>query len=314
MCCDIGLSSSDYNPDNKDCIVCGRTMEYNEPLYSKLYFVSRNMSFHSITPVNKLEWCSKFGYIAIKVLDRVIVDGMNETGFSCGILTLDTTVYSPVTARSISILDICGWLLGLCETVDDAIDLLRSVQIYGEVVPVLNRVIGLHIVIHDRKGMNIVCEISEGHRINIYYTDGVVANIPTYPEQLAILQAYRDKTITISDDISSTARFIKLSELKRVCIPETADGIGLVNLLCHMFNTVDIIKGMASSKREQGKIYNTTHWCFIKDLTSRQIYYRSYNSMTLHHIDMNTIDFSGTKIYPEISIDNMPPIMIDITF
>lgn len=374
MCCDVRLCLCDYTSttfsseiiesspvliNNEDATVCGRTMEFSEPLISRISIVPRGKNFCSKTPSYSLEWVSRFGHVAIKILDTdIVVDGMNEIGLSCGILTLDATKYSPVTGRSISILNICSWILSLCETVEDASELLKSVQIYGETIPMLNRIIGLHIVIHDSKGSSIVCELSEHHIMNIYYTHGVITNGPYYPQQLEILNAYINENINLSynqssfnlDNLrpswseerdpsnldglrpsrsedrgslnlnnlrpswSSITRFVKLSELKRLAILESRDSKGLVQLLCHMFNNVDIIRGLSSSNRIYGKIYETTQWCLIKDLTLKQLYYRSYNNMTLRHIDLTNIDFSGSISYPDLLIDDFAPATITIIF
>ena len=233
MCCDICLNLSQYIDANG--IVCGRTMEFCEPLKSKLTIIPRGRSFTSETPIYKLDWVSSYGFVAVKILDtNVFVDGINEVGLSCGILTMDATQYSiPSLEPTISIIDVCSWLLGLCSTVDQAVTMLKTIKIYGAPIPVLNRIIGLHIVIHDSLGTNVVCEILND--MNIYYTYGVVTNGPHYPTQL---DAYHNGEYIINNILSlwsSTNRFIKLSELKRLTKPESYDNIGLVNLICHIF-------------------------------------------------------------------------------
>jgi len=312
MCCDIKLNLQDYN-NSEPIIVCGRTMEFCEPLQSRLELVPRDKKCESITPFNKLEWISKYGYIGIKVLEKdIVVDGINEVGLSCGILTLDATKYSNVTNTSISILDVCSWLLSNCSNVAQSIELLKSKQIYGETIPVLNRVIGLHIIVHDSLGNSIVCELSENN-MDITYTDGIVTNGPYYNQQLHFLDDYRNNKFNIQDPYSSIGRFIKLSELKRVCIPESHDSLGLVSLICHMFNNVDITRGVSISHRDDNILFGITQWCFIKDLTSKHLYYRSYNNMTLHHIDLNTLDFSGYKSYKNIYIDDTISTIINVS-
>lgn len=73
----------------------------------------------------------------------------------------------------------------------DAITLLEHIDMYGAEIPVLNRVIGLHTVIHDSEGASVVCEMEDSRKINIYYTQGIVTNGPNYPTQLTILEKYR---------------------------------------------------------------------------------------------------------------------------
>lgn len=330
MCCDLQLNLSDYC--DKYGIICGRTMEFREPLNSKLTIIPRGKLFRSVTPVNTLEWINKYGFVGIKVINtNIIVDGMNEVGLSCGILTLDDTQYEEISGISISILDICAWVLGTCSTVNDAINKLTTVKVWGEVVPILNRIIGLHIVIHDSDGNNIVCELFDSqkkfyinnqlniekklllksHYLNIYTTDGVVTNGPYYPKQLDILNKYRKSQPIIYNNLSSITRFIKLSELKRLCIPNSYDAIGLINLVCHIFNNVDIIKGV-SNNYNYSDPHEITQWCLIKDLTSIDIYFRSYNNMTLRRLRLGTLDFSGITVYPDIPLDDIHPTILDI--
>lgn len=296
MCCDICLRLFDYCEGNN--VICGRTMEFAEPLNSKLCFVPRNGNL--------------YGFIGVKILDTdVIVDGMNEKGLSCGILVMDDTIYHPMTENSVAITNICSYILSLCSTTDEAITILNNINIHGVSIPVINRLLGLHIVVHDIHGINIVCEINTENEI--YYTDGVVTNGPNYPSQLVIWNDYiHNNYVPNKSHWSSIARFIKLSELKRISIPESYDALGLVQLICRICNNVDIIRGVSESEREYGIIYGTTQWSIIKDLTSKIIYFRSQNNMTLRRIDLNNIDFSGATSYTEISIDDLTPTIIDI--
>ncbi len=294
MCCDICIHSADYSNDNKN-IICGRTMEFAEPLKSKFIFMPRNKIVR--------DWTNPYGFVGVKILDTdIIVDGMNEKGLSCGLLVMDDTKYH--SGSGISITDICSYILGTCVNVNDAINVLSNINIIGVPIPVIDRLLGLHIVIHDAHGVSIVCEINDENKI--YYTEGVVTNGPDYPTQLGIRDGY-----LICDKYSlSIDRFIKLSELKRVCIPESYDVKGIIQLICRIFNTVDIIRGVSESIRDYGIIYSTTQWVLIKDLTSKIIYYRSQNNMTLRRINLNNIDF--TRDYTEISIDDIEPTIIDL--
>ena len=327
MCCDVCLNLADYlSMADTNCIICGRTMEFAEHVNSKIHVVPRGKTFVSLTPIYRFEWISRYGYVGVNILDTdVIVDGMNEVGLSCGLLAIDDTKYPNVTGISISILDVCSWILGLSSTAFEAIDLLRQVQIYGAPVPNLNRIIGAHIVIHDPKqstalsgqmpkGFNFVCEIYE-FDIKFYCTNGIVTNGPHFPSHMSILDSYYktpDLIIGKHEDHSSIMRFIKLSEFKRMCLPETYNNTGLLNLLCHMFNSVDIIRGVSISDGDNGPLLTATQWCLFKDITSKIIYYRSYNNLTLRSINLNNLDFSGSTTYSEISICDLSPLIVNI--
>jgi choloylglycine hydrolase len=292
-------------------------MEFSEPLNSKLVVVPKGNRFISATPSCFFEWISIYGYVGIRVLNlRSVVDGVNEMGLSCGILTMDETIYQPVTGVAISIMDVCSWLLGSFSNVIDAVTALQKVQIWGSKIESLGRTIGLHIVMHDSLGANVVCEILGSHNITIHNTNGVVTNGPPYPEQLRILDEYRNGSMIdnkqCSQQWSSITRFIKLSELKRMTVPEPLDSAGIANHIMHLFNNVDIVKGVSPSERPTGIIYEKTQWCFVKDLTNRIIYYRSYNDMTLRRLNLKDIDFSGLTTYTEIDIDSTTPTIIDI--
>lgn len=312
MCGDIQLSSDEF-------IICGRTMEFCEPLASKLIISPRGSLFK--TSIG-MEWYSTFGFVGISVLDmNSVIEGMNELGFSCGILTLEATKYTGIIGIDIpekdtsimSILDVCDWLLGQCFTVEDAIYLLKSVTIWGESIPIINRLIGLHIVLHDSLGRNGVCEIINGE-LQIYSNElGIATNGPPFPHQLNNLQQYQRGTVHIRDGWSSATRFVKLAEMKRLCKSENNTPLGLVHLVCHMFNNVDIPCGVSISKRDHEEICETTQWVVIKNLTERIIYYRVYNDMCLRRITFSDLDFSGATHYKSISIDVSEPICVDMT-
>jgi penicillin V acylase-like amidase (Ntn superfamily) len=80
---------------------------------------------------------------------------------------MDDTVYYPVTGRSIAISDICSYILSTCSNVNEAINILSNIDTYGSVIPVINRLLGLHIVVHDAYGISIVCQLTD--KRNIYY-------------------------------------------------------------------------------------------------------------------------------------------------
>ena len=304
MCCDVILSTGDYCNQCVPSFVCGRTMEFVEDLESCIKIIPRGMRFSSTTPSYVLEWISRYGYASVNVLGtNIAVDGMNEEGLSCGVLAMDSTEYTVHTGKSISILDVCSFVLGTCRETREAVSVLQKMQFYGEMVPKINRVIGMHIIIHDRSGNSMLIQISK-NGVRMYCPDGVVTNGPHYHAHKKLLKEFRLELGTnpgiqnraFSDENSSTSRFIKLSELKRVCIPERANGVvnstSLLKLLYHMFNRVDIIKGTCVSNRESGEVYPTTQWCLFKDLSRGMLYYKSYDNPNLKSVNLSEIDFS----------------------
>lgn len=43
-----------------NCVICGRTMEFSEPLNSKITIIFKGKKFVSITPSGYFEWISRF--------------------------------------------------------------------------------------------------------------------------------------------------------------------------------------------------------------------------------------------------------------
>jgi choloylglycine hydrolase len=295
-CCDIEIS-------NEENVIIGRTMEFPVPMNSCIRFYKRGTDFSSVSPNdNGLSWRSIYGFVGISVLDMLNpVDGVNEKGLSCGLLTLDATEYqSSEGLMTIGITDVCCWLLSICSNVHECIDVLQKVNIWGNIVPVVNRVIGLHISLHD-KTSNIVVQIING-KLNIYDNiSGILTNGPVLPEQFTLLDQYKQGNLAITDNTSSIARFIRLSELKETAIiPETTNDI--VTLICHMLHDVDIVKGSCISTQYNNIYYEYTQWVLIKDLINGKIWYRTYDDLSLKVIDLTLINFD--KTYDPIFIDN----------
>jgi choloylglycine hydrolase len=290
-------------------------MEFSVPMHSKIVFYTRGQRYTSECPPHckPLTWVSKYGFIGIQVFDMTSpVDGINEAGLSCGILTLDATEYPLIKKGDlvVAITDVCHYLLATCQTTTQAVSNLNKITIWGNPVSFLDKIIGLHLSIHDRYGSNVVVEILSG-KLHIYDNPhGVLTNGPPLPEQFELLKTYKQGLLTIPDDSSSITRFIKLSCLKDVVIiPNTV--LGIVQLFCHLFNTVDIIEGTTPSTQYGPNNFEITQWMIIKDLVTGDIWYRSYNDFTLRSIKMNQIDF--TREYDHILICANKPYIIDMT-
>jgi len=286
MCCDIKYKN-----------ICGRTMEFCENLQTEIVFHmnGRKMEIYS--------------YVGIKTAGiSGIIDGINEKGLSCSLLTMEATVYFDLLTsfepEFVNILDIPSNILSYCASVKEAKIYLENKSICGGIIPDLNKTIGLHFVIHDIKE-SIVCEILEGKLCIFENKLGVVTNGPCYMEQLFEWENFCFTDKSIPGDWSSKSRFIKCCEiLKRIKNSQKElqnQNVDDIQTLLHIFNNVDIPKGVSFSIRENiGKVYETTQWVFIKDLETQKIYYRTRENMNIQCIDfgiMNKcVDYENIKI------------------
>lgn len=300
MCSDILI--------NKDGVVCGRTMDFCESLDSELRVFPRGGNMYVITKNGAIPYGASFGFVGITVLGLdMVVDGMNEMGFSAAILTMEGTDYHDMN-DSLSIVGICSWLLAQCHDVNTAIEMLSKVTIWGQVIPLLNRKMEFHIVLHDIDGETCVCEIIDKKWHFNNNPLGVTTNGPDLSSQLRLFR-YNCQGQT---EWSSVTRFNKLANMKRKCKPNSPGDLGLVIMINHMLSSVSVPYGISSSEHNGVKLYSHTQWVLIKDLTEKLIYYRCYNDQTLRRVDLYKLDFTGKTKYKPTSIDVVRPCFLNV--
>lgn len=331
-CTDFELTANDGT------VLITRSMEFAPDLKSNILTSSRDRSYNTTLPDGKagMSWRSKYGYLFADGLNMgVAIDGMNEKGLSFEYLYLPgETEYQSVPAgknKNALPYDYFGdWVLGNFQSIDEVRKALNDVYVTNaKISQVPNVIFPLHAAIYDANGKSIIVEFVKG-KMNIYDNNvGILTNCPTYDWQITNLRnylslsPYTPNPITVNGityaatgqgsgmiglpgDTSPPSRFVKVAVLKKTALP-TKDANEVLNLAEHIINTVDIPLGSVRAKQASGPDSNElTQWVVFKDLTHKLFYYRTYNNMTLHSIDMTKIDFSPDAKQLKMPMDNGP--------
>lgn len=338
----IVTSCSDFQLTSDDgAILCGRTMDFPIQMNAEVLVFNRDVNMSSTAPDNSvgLRWTSKYGFVGINAFEiNLVTEGMNEMGLTCAYLVLTDSVYPNIVNNknniSLAITDFCMWVLSLFSSVDEVVENINNIRIWGDKVPVLNMLFGLHVPIHDSFGNNIVIEFINGKVMIYNNTLGVLTNDPPFEFQLQNLAQYNELTSDqvdnakineytvmsapgsglhdLSGGFSPIDRFVRLATLIRF-----ADNLKTANdtLLAatHIIGSLYVMHGLEKGILPHlGRVSVTTEWATVKDLTNRVFYYIG-NDGVIHAIYFDKLNFDFDAKHKPLRIQQDVPFVIDET-
>lgn len=339
------FACSDFTVTAKDkTIVNGRSMEFPVDMKANIWVIPRGNKFTSLNDkkVAGLNWVNKYGFLAIDAFNVKdgYVDGLNEKGLSVSALAFGTVKYQlAVPGKFVTWNDFVGWLLGNFATVDEVKEAVPKINIADCYIKKIKGNMGMHVAVHDEKGGNIVIEIING-QIKIHDNPlGVMTNRPDFEWHMTNLRNYinldpNDKSPRKLDDFeieptgvgsgmlglpgnwTPPSRFVRLA----FCggnILKPKDAKEAVNAAEHLLNIVDIPKGVIKEKPVSWlpfvHIYGYAQWVIIKDMTNRQLYYKTYDNTAWKKVDLNKFDLSQTNDIKFITMEDHKVNFIDVT-
>ncbi len=318
-CTDFRLRAADGS------LVVGRTMEWGVDLKSQITKHPRGENVQSNSPSGKpgLKWTSKYGYLGVNSYGvNLSLDGMNEKGFTAGLLWLPGSTYQKIgvgeEAMAVSLLDLGSWFLGNFATVEEAKGALKDIKVWAPSLADWGGVPTAHVALHDATGKSAVIEFTDGE-VRIFDNPiGVLTNAPTFDWHITNLRNYinlspfADKAKSLASialeptgqgtgligmpgDLTPPSRFVHTTAYVSFAKP-VADSKAAVILAQHIVNSVDIPLGVLRTADGDAAHCDYTQWALIKDLTNRAFHYRAYADISLHTIKLDQMDFSaGSK-------------------
>ncbi|OGC44145.1 hypothetical protein A2548_03040 [candidate division WOR-1 bacterium RIFOXYD2_FULL_41_8] len=341
----LSFACSDFVVTAKDkSIVNGRSMEFPVDMKANIWVIPRGNNYSSVTDkkVVGLSWKNKYAFLGIDAFNVKdgYVDGLNEKGLSCSALAFGTVQYQPaLPGKFVTWNDFPGWVLGNFATVDEVKAALVDINIADCYVKKIKGNMGMHVAVHDEQGKNIVIEIIAG-KIKVYDNPlGVMTNRPTFDWHMTNLSNYvnldnNDKKagklegfvveptgvgsgmIGLPGNWTPPSRFVRLA-FSGANILKPKNASEAVNAAEHLLNIVDIPKGVI--KEQPFKllpfvhIYGYAQWVVIKDLTNREMYYKTYDDTAWKKIDLKKFDLSKTSEIKSIAMEDGQTSYIDVS-
>lgn len=292
----------------------------------------RQYSFQSTAGKASSHWTAKYGYVYLDAMQQdVVVDGMNEAGLSFEALYLPgETQYQKVPQDRDSIgipyYALGDWVLSQFQTVEEVEVALENIYIYEEMLAGFSGIVfPLHFSVYDATGKGIVVEFVNGQRKIYENTLGLMTNSPQYDWQMVNLRNYVNLTPTnpapviqngiafaatgqgagmlgLPGDFTPPSRFVKIAKLIQFADP-APNALGVLNLAQHLMNNVDIASGTVTAKEHGALSKDYTQWVIFKDLTHKNVYYRTYNNLTLRSVSLSELDFSPSAPRLKMAIE-----------
>ena len=320
-CTEFRVSSEDSS------VIIGRSMEFNLDLKSDLVVEPAGFIHHAVPklgcPVSSImTWNNSYRIAYLDVLDLPFAsDGLNEAGLSVGSLLFPGFAKFqdiPIDRcdNAISSLQFPLWILGKFGTVRQLREALKEDSfplVWLAEVPEIKVVFELHFSVYDATGDGIVIEYTEQGRKVYNNTLGVVTNSPPYDFHLTNIRNYIELSKVAHDplklgkvefspigqgsgllgvpgDFTPPSRFVRTAAIVHFA-DEVKTGKDAVMLGFHVLNTVDIPRGVSATHLPDlhTETYDYTQWVVVKDLTTKSIYFRVYNDLTIRVVHLSDV-------------------------
>ncbi|NQU16444.1 MAG: choloylglycine hydrolase family protein [Candidatus Saganbacteria bacterium] len=341
----ISFACSDFVVTAKDkSVVNGRSMEFPVDMKANIWLIPRGNKFTSITDkkVVGINWVNKYGFLAIDAFNVKdgFVDGLNEKGLSCSALAFGKVKYQEaVPGKFVTWKDFPGWVLGNFANVAEVKAALTKINIADCYVKKIKGNMGMHVAVHDEQGKNIVIEIVNDE-IKVYDNPlGVMTNRPGFEWHMTNLSNYvnldpNDKKSRKLEDFeieptgvgsgmiglpgnwTPPSRFVRLA-FSGANILKPKDSTEAVNAAEHLLNIVDIPRGVIKEQPFHFlpfiHIYGYAQWVVIKDMTNREMYYKTYENTAWKKVDLKKFDLSKTGKIKSIAMEDHKTSFIDVS-
>ena len=177
-------------------VIVGRSMDWGEDLQSNMWALPRGMQRDGRGGANSIAWTSKYGSVIVSGYDIGTSEGINEAGLVANLLALVESDYGkpPEGAKVISMSTWAQYVLDNHATVAEAVaDLQKEAFRVQTVVLATGRPANMHLAISDAAGDSAIFEYING-RLVIHHGKQfkVLTNSPTYDQQLAIMEYWKD--------------------------------------------------------------------------------------------------------------------------
>jgi choloylglycine hydrolase len=258
---------------NSAAKVVSRTLDWEIDDDPDLWALPRGLERTGGAGPSSASWRSTYGSLAVSGWHVAVSEGVNERGLGAHLLYFEEAEWAPPDDRpAVANTLWVQYVLDRFATVDEALAGLADVRIVS--VPVLGgRHLGAHLALEDAAGDSAVVEFIRGEMVVHHGPEfAVVANDPSYDEQLANLTRYRPfgGELPPPGDIVSLDRFVRANYFLHY-LPEPAD---VREALAGVYHLASNVAAPFGAPYDQFGTY-PTWWVSAADLTNRVYYFGS---------------------------------------
>ena len=296
----------------------GRNLDLERSYGECVVITPRNYKFPMRTLPTMVSHYAMIGMAMVADDYPLYYEATNEKGLSmAGLNFPDNAFYKSYDEEkeNITPFEFVPYILGLCESVDEAKEHLAHVNIvnisFSEELPLSP----LHWIISDKEKSVTVESVKEGLKIydNPY---GVLTNNPAFDYHLMNINNYmglyegfaenrisKDKAfdnyslgmgaLGLPGDYSSASRFVRVVFIKEKspCFESETEG---VSHFFHILSGVAMPKGCVVTKSGE---YEYTRYSSCCNADKGIYYYTTYDNSSIIAVDMHSVDLDGEAIY-----------------
>ena len=306
----------------KDCYF-GRTLDYEFSYGEEFVIVPRNYVFNFKFLEQKKSNYAIMGVAHVYNESPLFYEAVNEFGLGiAGLNFVGNAHYNEFIDGKNNILthEFIPWILSSSKTVEDAIEMINSINFVNQAISKDFPIAELHWIIADKKKSITVEAVKDG--IKIYDNPvGILTNNPPFDFQMFSLNNYMnisncdtqnkfsDKiklnkysrgmgAIGLPGDLSSQSRFVRAAFVKLNSISND-DELSSVNQYFHIMNSVLQQRGCCNLENDK---YEITIYTSCYNLDQSIFYYTTYDNHQISSIEMKKENIFGDKLikYPLI--------------
>lgn len=280
----------------EDCILTGRSMDWNQDIGSNIWVFPRGIEHNTEADLPYESWTAVYGSVVTTAYEVCTTDGMNEAGLMANLLWLPDSEYPPQDGDE-PILPISMWaqyMLDNFPTVAEAVEAARDEEfvVATQRVPDDDRLATLHLSLSDATGDSAIMEFVDGELVIHHSRDyQVMTNQPTFDKQLALAEYWEEigGTVMLPGTNRPADRFVRANFYINA-IPQTADSRTATASVFSVIRNVSVPFGISTPDAPH---MSSTRWRTVADHKRRRYYFESAFTPNVFWVDLEEIDFSS---------------------
>lgn len=290
-------------------ILTARSMDFSMEIPANLWSFPAGIERSGETGQNTIHWTSKYGSVAVSSWDIAVSDGMNEKGLNANMLWLNDTKYAPFSEDTgkpgLSVALWAQYVLDNFATVNEVVDALSKEEfvVVSDYVPGTDKYTTIHLSVSDPSGDNAIFEYVNGKLVINHSPDyTVMTNDPTFKEQLAISQYWKDipGNTFLPGTVKSPDRFVRASYYINT-VTQSSDYRVAVAAAFSVIRNVSVPYGIHI---EGYPNLSTTRWRVVADQKNLVYYYEDVLSPNAVWVDLKKMDFKKGAGVKKLALDH----------